>query len=103
MSSISDDETDVREDEHEPLGGILLPLGLVLLVIANLATASVWLPARGRGWLAYDFATQPLVFLGILLMKIGLASGLFVWHWMANALGLIDTLSTCRLRPFYWP
>lgn len=70
-----------RRDDHETLLGVLVPALMVLLVIVNLATGKVWIPASRSGLLE---VTNPLIVSGFVLLKLACALGLFQWHWVAN-------------------
>jgi hypothetical protein len=73
-----------RFDSNEILLGLVLPVLLAILVSVNFATGTVWGPAHEHSPEFFHAYTEPTIFFGFILMKIGLGAGLFVWHWLAN-------------------
>ena len=85
LETIMDNPTDIREDENELLFGVILPLLLVTLVIANVLTRRAWIPAgRGSGAFLVQSVEHPSVVTGMVMLEIALAAGLFAWYWLAN-------------------
>ena len=76
---------DIREDEHEAIAGVILPLLFVILAVTNMVTGIAW--SIGRNYSSRSFIitiTHPVAVTGFIVMELALALGLFAWFWMAN-------------------
>jgi hypothetical protein len=62
--------------------GEIVPTLLFLLVVINVATGRIWWPDRGPNLLTV-YTKLPVV-IGVIMLKLGFAGGLFSWYLLAE-------------------
>ena len=79
MTPMSDEEALEAIGCLTPMMGYLVPLALVAAVVANFATGKAYLPSRYSSFVL-TLGSAPLAFVGIVMVKLSFAVGLFSFH-----------------------